>query len=285
MTQPGVLSPCSDAPASCQDGGVDIAGFLDAIERLAPSALAEEWDNVGLIVGRRTHTVRRVLVALDLRAAVLDEALQTAADTVLVHHPPIFPVLSDVSDTSRASELILIAAEHRIAVVAAHTNLDSAHGGLNDHMSELLGLRDTAPLVPASADALAGLGRVGACAPQRLVELVRHVAVAVPGPVTWTGDGDSEIVRLACCTGSGASLIDAARAAGADAFVTSDLKYHDADRAPELALIAAPHGQIEAMMIARWCPQLAAALTAEGVVVAVAAADTDPWGLARPSPL
>jgi len=264
---------------------VEIAGFLDAVERLAPLALAEEWDNVGLIVGRRTRMVRRVLVALDLRPAVLDEARATAADTVLVHHPPIFPTLSDVSDTSSAGELILLAAEHRIAVVAAHTNLDSARGGLNDHMAELLGLRDTTPLVPAPGDARAGLGRVGTCRPQRLGDVVRRVAGAVPGPVTWVGDAEAEITRMAVCTGSGASFIDAARAAGADVYVTSDLKYHDADRAGELALVGIPHGQIEAMMLVRWRPALAAALAAEAVEVAMADTDTDPWRPAAGAPL
>jgi dinuclear metal center YbgI/SA1388 family protein len=264
---------------------VDIANFLDAIERLAPSALAEEWDNVGLIVGRRTHVVRRVVVALDLRGALLEEALREAVDTVLVHHPPIFPALTDVSDSSAAGELVLTAAEHAIAVVAAHTNLDSARGGLNDQMAELLGVREAVPLVPAAADPAAGLGRVGTCTAQRLGDLVDHVAATVPGPVTWTGDRDARITRVACCTGSGASFIDDARDADADVYVTSDLKYHDADRAPRLALIAVPHGRIEAMMIARWCAQLAEALASEGVVVTTAATDTDPWQPARPATL
>jgi dinuclear metal center YbgI/SA1388 family protein len=256
---------------------VDIADFLDAIERLAPSALAEEWDNVGLIVGRRRHVVRRVVVALDLRVALLEEALHAAADTVLVHHPPIFPSLTDVSDASMAGVLVLTAAEHAIAVVAAHTNLDSARSGLNDHMADLLGLRETEPLVPAATDPSAGLGRVGTCAAQRLGDLVHHVAAAVPGPVTWTGDRDAQITRIACCTGSGASFIDDARGAGADAYVTSDLKYHDADRAQGLALIAVPHGQIEAMMLGRWCVKLAEELAGDGVELTTAATDTDPW--------
>lgn len=264
---------------------MDLAGLLDALERLAPAALAEEWDNVGLIVGRRTHHVARVLVALDLRGGVLEEARATGADTVFVHHPPIFPSLSDISDSSPAAELILSAAEAGIAVVAAHTNLDSVAGGLNDQMADLLGLRVRAPLSAAVHDAGAGLGRVGPCPPLPLADLVRRVADAVPGPVVWSGDAQAIIATIACCTGSGASFIDAAREAGADAYVTSDLKYHDADRAHGLALIGVPHGQIEAMMLARWCPQLADALAGAGVVVEVAATGTDPWRQALPTAL
>jgi putative NIF3 family GTP cyclohydrolase 1 type 2 len=113
---------------------VQIAGLLDALERLAPAAFAEEWDNVGLIVGRRTQPVTRVLVALDLRQAVLDEARDRGADAVLVHHPPIFPSLAAVTDASPTGELVMTSVERGIAVVAAHTNLDSARGGLNHHI-------------------------------------------------------------------------------------------------------------------------------------------------------
>jgi dinuclear metal center YbgI/SA1388 family protein len=264
---------------------VEIAGVLAALERLAPAVFAEEWDNVGLIVGRRTHRVARVLVALDLRMAVLDEARDAGADTVVVHHPPIFPSLAAVTDASPTGELVMTSVERGIAVVAAHTNLDSARGGLNHHMAQLLGLREAVPLLPAPDDPTAGLGRVGACALERFADLVVHVGQVVPGPVVWTGDPDAEIARIACCTGSGASLIEAAQAHGADAYVTSDLKYHDAERAPGLGLIGVPHGQIEALMLARWCPELAAALAPQGVVVTVAAARTDPWQPAGPAPL
>jgi len=264
---------------------VEIAGLLDVLERLVPAAFAQEWDNVGLIVGRRTHEVARVLVALDLRRAVLDEAREIGADTVLVHHPPIFPSLAAVTDASPAGELVVTSVERGIAVIAAHTNLDSARGGLNHHMAELLGLREAVPLVPAADDPTAGLGRVGACALQRFAELVVRVGELVAGPVVWTGDPEAEIARIACCTGSGASFIEAAQAHGADAYVTSDLKYHDAERAPGLGLIGVPHGQIETLMLARWFPELAAALAPDGVAVTLAAAGTDPWQPAALAPL
>jgi dinuclear metal center YbgI/SA1388 family protein len=256
---------------------MDIVGFLDVLEGLAPARLAEKWDNVGLIVGRRTHVVRRVLVALELRSEVLAEADDIGADTVLVHHPPIFPSLTHVSDASVGSQMVLSAAEDRIAVVAAHTNLDSARGGLNDQMVRFLALAGAIPLDPSDELAGAGLGRVGGYGPKPFSELVTHVAGLVPGPVTWVGEPTRRISRVACCTGSGASFLDRAREAGADAYVTSDLKYHDADRADGLGLICLPHGQIEGLALARWCPQLASALAPEGVAASVAAVSTDPW--------
>jgi len=264
---------------------MDITGFLDAIDSFAPWAIAEDWDNVGLIVGRRSQPVRRVIVALDLRRSVLDEAQATGADTILVHHPPIFPTLGDLTDRRRSSELVLSAAEVRIAVVAAHTNLDSAPGGLNDRMAEQLGITGAVPLLPASETSRIGLGRIGDVAPQRLADFLLHVRSVVGGSVTWAGDPEEAVLRVACCTGSGGGLVDDARDQRADVFVTSDLKYHDADRADGLGLISVPHGQIEAATLAAWCPTLADAVAPEGVQITVASRPTDPWALVAPATL
>jgi dinuclear metal center YbgI/SA1388 family protein len=216
-----------------------------------------------------------VLVALDLRAEILDEAVEAECDAVLTHHPPIFPSLSAV--TADAGPLVLRAAEERIAVIAAHTNLDSARGGLNDIMAGLLGISATRALRPAAIDAAAGLGRVGAVAPGTVGELARRVADAFPGPVAHTGDPAAPVTCVACCTGSGASLIGDAVAAGAHAYVTGDLKYHDADRFPAIALIDVPHAGVEREAMRTWAAGFADALAGDGVDVRFARADTDPW--------
>jgi dinuclear metal center YbgI/SA1388 family protein len=255
-----------------------VAQLLAAVERLAPAALAEEWDNVGLIVGRHNQPARRLIVALELRDEVLDEARELGCDAVLTHHPPIFPTLSRLSDEGAGSELVLRAAEGRVAVVSAHTNLDAAPGGLNDVMAEMLGLADTRPLRPSPADEGAGLGRVGRLAPTTLEGLTARVAEGFGADgVTYAGDPWARVERVACCTGSGGSLIGDARAAGVDAYVTSDLKYHDADRAEGLPLVALPHARAERVALKRWTKGLARALAPEGVEVRFAETDTDPW--------
>ena len=252
-----------------------VADLLAVIEARAPAALAEEWDNVGLMVGRRERPVRRVLVALDLRAAVLDEAADAGCDTVLTHHPPIFPALAAV--TGEAAPLVLRAAERRIVVIAAHTNLDSARGGLNDIMADVLGISETVALRPADADPGAGLGRAGTAATGTLGELARRVADNFPGPVAHTGDPDTPITRVACCTGSGASLIGDAAAAGAQAYVTGDLKYHDADRVLSPALVDVSHATVEREVMRIWTDGLREDLAGDGVEARFARADTDPW--------
>ena len=82
---------------------------------------------------------------------------------------------------------------------------------------------------------------------------------------------------MACCTGAGGSLIDEARAAEADAYVTSDLRYHDADRAEGLPLVALPHARAERVALKGWTKGFERAMAPEGVEVRFAEADTDPW--------
>lgn len=255
-----------------------VAELLAAVERLAPPALAEEWDNVGLLVGRHNQPVRRVLVALELRDEVLGEAAELGCEAVLTHHPTIFPALSAVTDDATAAELVLQAAEARVAVIAAHTNLDAASGGLNDIMAGMLGLNVTAPLRPSPVDPTVGLGRVGqAPARMTLEKLVNRAGEVFSAPRRYVGDPSAKVRTMACCTGSGASLLPDAIAVGADVYVTSDLKYHDADRAPGLALISLPHARVERVAMKTWARILERALAPDDVEVRFAVTDTDPW--------
>ncbi len=256
-----------------------VGQLLQVIDRLAPVRLAEEWDNVGLIVGRHNQPVRRLLVALELRDEIVAEAAQGRCDGILVHHPPIFPSIAAVTDDVPATELVLRAAETKTAIVAAHTNLDAAPGGLNDVMAELLGISTTAPLAPSPDDPAAGLGRVGQVSPRSVAELATEVGRIFDAPSVFSGDAWAPVRTLACCTGSGAGLIPEARAAGADAYVTSDLKYHDADRALGLPLVGIPHAAVEQRALREWSRVLARTLAGEGAEVAFAESTTDPWQL------
>ncbi len=257
-----------------------VGELLAAVERLAPPALAEDWDNVGLMVGRHNQRVRRLLVALELRDEVLSEALELRCEAVLTHHPPIFPSLDAVTDAPGAASLVLRAAEQRIAVMSAHTNLDAARGGLNDVVAAVIGMRATLPLRPDGSDPGAGIGRVGTVTVTSLERLVTAIGTALgpPRPVIgYVGDPDARVERVAVCTGSGGGLIADARASGADVYVTGDLRYHDADRALGLALVQVPHAGVERFAMRRWSRTLERAVAGEGVEVRFAETDTDPW--------
>jgi dinuclear metal center YbgI/SA1388 family protein len=259
-----------------------VGDLESAIDELAPFALAEEWDNVGLQVGRRDRPLSAVLLALDLRAEILDEAAVRGCQAIVVHHPPIFPTLTSLTDIAGAEELILRAAEGKIAVVAAHTNLDSAAGGLNELMAAALGVFGTVPIAPHPDQPDLGLGRIGKRPQIRIGDLLAKIrGIYGQGEVTLTGDPATLVETVACCTGSGAGLIDAARELGADVYVTCDLKYHDADRAGQMPLIGLGHATVESRAMRRWSEKLSAKLQTAGAEVLFAQTDTDPWSPPR----
>jgi dinuclear metal center YbgI/SA1388 family protein len=128
-----------------------IADLERVLDSLAPSTLAESWDNVGLQVGDRGALVRRVLVALDLTPPVLDEAVAAGFDTIVTHHPIFFAPVRSLVDSSPRERLLRRVVAAGVNVFACHTNLDSAPGGLADVAAEALGLRNAKPLQLAPA--------------------------------------------------------------------------------------------------------------------------------------
>jgi dinuclear metal center YbgI/SA1388 family protein len=121
------------------------------LDRLAPPALAEGWDNVGRLVGRRGREVTRVLVALDLTEDVVVEAVTRGYEAIVTHHPLLFSPLRRVTDSGRVGTLVTQVVVADIALFACHTNLDGAPGGLCDIVCGGLGLLDARPLVRQNA--------------------------------------------------------------------------------------------------------------------------------------
>lgn len=127
-----------------------VADVVKAVETLAPPALAEDWDNIGLLVGSLDETVGRVIVTTDVTEAVLDEAVEAKAQMVVAHHPPIFRSINRV--TACETPVVFEAVRRGVAVHVAHTNLDAAPGGTNDVLAEAIHLTDARPLIPAAAE-------------------------------------------------------------------------------------------------------------------------------------
>ena len=369
-----------------------VRNILAAVDRLAPFRLAESWDNVGLLLGDAEAEVRRVLVALDVTEAVCDEAEAVEADVVLAHHPLIFQPVDRLTAATVQGRLALRLASAGRSVVAAHTNLDAAAGGLCDCLAEMVGLAETEPLVPAAApgrykvvvyapeDALetvaaaafaAGAGRVGAytevafesagtgrfrpgqgarpaegevgkvnrVAERRLetvaaeadlgavlaavvrahpyeepvIDCYRLAEASVGSPagqggetgaglgrvgpikhsrtlgdladktkealgcesVRLAGDPAAPIERAAAATGSGGGMAEALRRAGADAYVTGEMKYHEVQAlaAAGTGVILGGHWRTERAALAAWTPRLAQAVDAE---VALSERERDP---------
>jgi dinuclear metal center YbgI/SA1388 family protein len=125
-----------------------------AVEELAPSRLAETWDNVGLQVGNPAAPVRSVLAAVEVSPAVLEEAISRRADALVCHHPLLFEPLSRLSTEAPLVRLALALHDHNIGLVVAHTNLDNSPHGPSAKLSEQLGLIDAAPFPVAGRERL-----------------------------------------------------------------------------------------------------------------------------------
>ena len=122
-----------------------IAAFL---EQLAPSRLAEEWDNVGLLVGHRDQTVKKLMTCLTVTPASAAEAVEAGADLIVTHHPIPFAAMKRLTADTTAGRLLLDLIAARIAVYSAHTAFDSAGQGVNQRLAAGLELRGIAPLLP-----------------------------------------------------------------------------------------------------------------------------------------
>ena len=128
--------------------------IMDIMERLAPCQLAEEWDNVGLLIGDPGDRVEGVLVSLDLTAPVLAEASAKGANLILVHHPPIFRPLKELRTDTPLGKLLADVLKEKMQVYAAHTNLDVAPLGVSQQLARKLELVETRILQPAGEDKL-----------------------------------------------------------------------------------------------------------------------------------
>lgn len=193
-----------------------VQDIYNAIDGFAPFAAAEEWDNVGLLVGDGAAAVSAAVLALDLTDEVLAEAVERQAQLVITHHPVIFEPLKQVETSS----LIAKAVRAGVHAISAHTSLDLAPQGVNQALAETLELKGIQLLC---AD---GLGRVGdlpyAMSAAQLAGYVKERLGC--GGVRYYG-APGQITRVALCGGAGGSLVAEAAAAGAQALVTADVKH------------------------------------------------------------
>ena len=224
-----------------------IRDITDVIERYAPLSLQESYDNAGLIVGRPDDEVHCVLLAVDVTEEVLDEAQREGCDLVITHHPIIFHALTRFNSADQVQRCVERAIRCGIALYACHTNLDSAPGGMSWRLASMLGIGSLHVLQPADpAGGEAGFGVVGEFLEAvDTVAFLRGMQRQLGVRVVRHSDIVSERVRrVAVCTGAGASLIGDACRAGAELYITADLKYNDF-MSPDKALTVADIGHFE----------------------------------------
>ena len=269
-----------------------LSQVVSAMDSLWPLDLQEGWDASGIVAGRPEQIIERIHWAVDPVQAVANEAVAYGADLVITHHPLFLRPVTSMAATSFKGKVLHTLVEQSCALITAHTNADSAVGGVSDVLAEILGLEHTVPLTSAE-DGLTeeGIGRVGMLPnAMRLEEFATRVHGALPavaGGVRVAGDPDGIVSKVAITGGAGDSLFEHVRDHEADVYITADLRHHPASEAREQAmmgsdrpyLIDVSHFASEWLWLPAGANALERALADEGLTVtsAVSAINTDPW--------
>lgn len=227
--------------------------IIAQFQQVAPEDFAQDWDNVGLLVGDRRQEIHKIFIALDADETAIAQARELGAELLLTHHPLIFSPLKKINCDHFISARVVELLRAQMSYYAMHTNFDAAHMGTL--AAERIGLAVEAPL----ADFFTrdgndyGIGVVGALAEtvtlERLCARVKHGFALET--VKVFGDVDTAVRRVAICPGSGKSVIDDAISAGVQVLLTGDIDHHSGIDAVAqgLCIIDAGHYGLEHIFI------------------------------------
>lgn len=227
--------------------------LMKVLEDLAAKSFAEEWDNVGLLLGREEKEIQRIMIALDATEAVIDQAISIQADLLITHHPLIFSPIKKITESDFMGRRLLKLCRNDICYYAMHTNFDVM--GMADAAADEMQLRNIEVLDVSYEDDISkeGIGRVGFLEREMSLEECAKICKAcfkieslrVYGPL------DRIVERVAVVPGSGKDFISLAIEKKADVLITGDIGHHNGIDAMEqgIALIDAGHYGLEKLFI------------------------------------
>lgn len=214
-----------------------LSELIKEAEKFAPNELAEEWDNVGLMIGGGEREIKTACVSLDITEEAVDFAIKNECDLIISHHPFIMPKLNSIDFGTKKGELIEKLIKNNIAIYSIHTNFDSANGGVNDTLCEIFKVENKQ---------VCGMLRKGEIAEISLGEFIKNVKKNLGVPmVSYCGELEKKIRKVAFCGGGGGSFIP--NCFDCDVLLTGEAKYHEFQTAVEnnFAVIAAGHFETE----------------------------------------
>lgn len=205
----------------------DIASY---IEKLAPTYLACEWDNVGLIVGNKSNIISKILVTLDVDINVVNEAVKNGCNLIVSHHPLMFHPIKRLNEDNSCEKVLMELVKNNISLYSAHTNLDVAPGGLNDRIASKLGMEDTQILEITGEynGKECGFGRYATLkTPKKFSEILAICKkVFSLKSIKYCGDINKKIKTIAINCGGGSSSLSECYKYDIDVFISGDFKYN-----------------------------------------------------------
>ncbi len=256
--------------------------ILLLLEELAPIRFAETWDNPGLQVGDCSQEIESILLALDPTITAMEYASVRHSQLLLTHHPLVFSPINRVDMDIYPGNVIVEAVKRGVSIVAMHTNLDVAPGGINDILSELFDLSNTEVLKEIPGEDLAGLGRIGDLpTPITLSGFIKEIQrVFDTEKIGVVGLDDALIRRIAIVGGSGGDMVSLAHDKGADLLLTGDVRHHQALEALSrgIALVDAGHFHTEKTAFRIFAQRLRAFAKSKGwdIIVEVYLGESNP---------
>jgi len=194
--------------------------LLDALEQLAPTELAGDWDNVGLLLDPGTvEEPRKLFLTIDLTEQTLDEAIDVGADFIIAYHPPLFVPFKRLTQANAKERIILKAAAAGLPIYSPHTALDNVAGGINDWLADGLGPGDR-----DAVDCETSAGRlVRFETKQPLDEVVTRIRTYLGLDAVRLARANGWVESVAICAGAGGSVIGEA---DADLLWTGEMSHH-----------------------------------------------------------
>lgn len=198
------------------------------LEQLAPTRLAEDWDNVGLLAGDRNAEVNKIMTCLTITPASAEEAISKDADLIVSHHPLPFRPLKKLTTDQIPSRLLWNLIRAGVAIYSPHTGFDSAINGINQMLAEKLGLSNIRPINPIEGDPQGlGSGRIGKLAPMSLRELADRCKQQLSlNGMHLVGDLDRSVQNVAIACGSGGSFLQNSLSHQCDTLITGETTFH-----------------------------------------------------------
>ena len=193
--------------------------IIKIIENICPERLAYSWDNVGLLCGDENKDVKKVFVTLDTNTNTVKEAISKNADMIVSHHPILLGGIKRIDYSTSVGQMLKLLIENNIPLFAAHTNMDTAKGGINDKLAEMFELTDVKILDQHTDDSSAGLGRYGRLEKTiKLGDFAEHCKKILGTPfLRVSGDFEKDINTV-------------------EVIITGDMKYHNMIDMTELGI-------------------------------------------------
>ncbi len=215
-----------DLTVLCIIARMKLQTIIQTLENIAPLEIAEEWDNVGLLIHPlRPRNVRKILLTIDLTEAVADEAIAGKADLIVAYHPILFRPASRLDATNAYDRTVMKLVQKNIAVYSPHTALDAIIGGVNDWLADGVGAGEVSVLQPLE-NSDAGQGRlVELGKPIQLKTLAQRIKKYLGlKTLRIAAAGDAPVKTVALCAGAGT---DAFKGVKADCYLTGEMSHHN----------------------------------------------------------